>query len=423
MSTAIYREDGLASSTAMKGPCRVATTANITLSGEQTIDGVACVTDDRVLVRSQTTATENGIYVVDTGAWRRAYDFAGNRDVRKGTRISINEGTTYALTEFYVTTSDPITIDTSSISFSLSAASAAQSDAAADAAAAAASATAAGTAETNAETAQAAAEAALASVTALLAGRVGVVETFAVKTAPSGWLACDGAAVSRTTYADLYAALVTDSGFSATSFTVSIASPAVFTKASHGFSGGERIRLATTSALPGELSTSVDYYVVYASANTFQVSLTFGGSSINTTGTQSGAHTYTQSLWGLGDGSTTFNVPTVNDDDRLPAPAGTGRQVGTPRAESIGPHNHSATFTGTALAGHDHTISGRIDESGGDSNIADFGTGTSAGDGLIPTSSVSAGTPAGSVAVANNSGTVNLPPTVALLYCVYTGVA
>lgn len=423
MAIAIYREDGLASSTAMKGPCRVATTANITLSGEQTIDGVACVTDDRVLVRSQTAATENGIYVVDTGAWRRAYDFSGNRDVRKGTRISINEGTTYALSEFYVTTSDPITIDISSISFSQSAASAAQAAAAAAAVAAAASAASAATAKTNAETAETNAETALASVTALLSGRVGVIETFAVKTAPSGWLACNGAAVSRTTYSALYTALVTNSSFSATSFTVTIASPGVVTATGHGFLGGERIRLATTSALPTGLGTTTDYYVVYVGANTFQLSSTFGGSSINTSGTQSGAHTYTQSLWGLGNGSTTFNVPTVNDDDRLPAPAGTGRQVGTPRAESIGTHNHTATFTGSALAAHAHTVAARLDESGGDSNMADFGTGTSAGDGSIPTSSDSAGTPAGSVAVANNSGTVNLPPTVALLYCIYTGVA
>lgn len=55
-SIQIDRTDGLSSSVAIKGPCRVATTANVTLSGEQTIDGVAVVTDDRVLVKDQTTA-------------------------------------------------------------------------------------------------------------------------------------------------------------------------------------------------------------------------------------------------------------------------------------------------------------------------------------------------------------------------------
>lgn len=51
-----------------------ATTGNITLSGTQTVDGVALVANDRVLVKNQTTTTENGIYVVAAGAWTRATD-------------------------------------------------------------------------------------------------------------------------------------------------------------------------------------------------------------------------------------------------------------------------------------------------------------------------------------------------------------
>lgn len=53
---------------------RAATTANITLSGTQTIDGVALIANDRVLVKNQTTNTQNGIYVVAAGAWARAAD-------------------------------------------------------------------------------------------------------------------------------------------------------------------------------------------------------------------------------------------------------------------------------------------------------------------------------------------------------------
>ncbi len=57
-----------------KASCRVATTANITLSGTQTIDGVAVIAGDRVLVKDQSTASENGIYVVAAGSWARSAD-------------------------------------------------------------------------------------------------------------------------------------------------------------------------------------------------------------------------------------------------------------------------------------------------------------------------------------------------------------
>lgn len=57
-----------------KASCRVATTANITLSGTQTIDGVALSAGQRVLVKNQSTASQNGIYVVAAGAWSRAPD-------------------------------------------------------------------------------------------------------------------------------------------------------------------------------------------------------------------------------------------------------------------------------------------------------------------------------------------------------------
>lgn len=57
-----------------KGSVRAATTANITLSGPQTIDGVAVVAGDRVLVKDQTTQSANGIYIVAAGAWGRAGD-------------------------------------------------------------------------------------------------------------------------------------------------------------------------------------------------------------------------------------------------------------------------------------------------------------------------------------------------------------
>jgi hypothetical protein len=68
--------DGVAQGLDIKDSCKAATTANITLSGTQTIDGISIVADDRVLVKDQSTQTENGIYICAAGAWSRAADFA-----------------------------------------------------------------------------------------------------------------------------------------------------------------------------------------------------------------------------------------------------------------------------------------------------------------------------------------------------------
>jgi hypothetical protein len=116
--TLIDRRYSVAEGLAVKAPCRAATTANITLSGEQTIDGVAVVTDDRVLVKDQSTGSQNGIYTVSTGAWSRARDFDGALDVVSGTRVFVYSGTINAGIDFYVSTTGTITIDSTSIVFS-----------------------------------------------------------------------------------------------------------------------------------------------------------------------------------------------------------------------------------------------------------------------------------------------------------------
>lgn len=116
--TTIDRRYSVAEGTAVKAPCRVATTANVTLSGLQTIDGVTLVDRDRVLVRNQSTASENGIYEASSGNWQRTKDFDGAYDIVQGTRVYVTSGTTYAGREFVVTASDTITIDSTSITFS-----------------------------------------------------------------------------------------------------------------------------------------------------------------------------------------------------------------------------------------------------------------------------------------------------------------
>jgi hypothetical protein len=100
---------------AIKTPCRVATTGAITLSAEQTIDGVACIAGDRVLVKNQVDQTTNGIYLVSTSTWTREPDFDGNRDVVLGTVVKVNSGTQFGW--WGVTTVNPITFGSSNIAF------------------------------------------------------------------------------------------------------------------------------------------------------------------------------------------------------------------------------------------------------------------------------------------------------------------
>lgn len=92
-------------------------------------------------------------------------------------------------------------------------------------------------------------------------------------------------------------------------FTVTIATPAVFTSATHGLIAGTRITLGTTGALPTGLLTSTKYYVLAAglTANDFRLSLTDGGAAINTSGVQSGIHTFTTVGFGFPEGTKTVS--------------------------------------------------------------------------------------------------------------------
>lgn len=111
--TTTDRRRGLTGSTAIKAPCRVATTAAITLSGEQTVDGVAVVSGDRALVKDQSSGVDNGIYDVSTGSWTRAPDWDGTYDIRSGTFVYVTSGTQSGF--WYVTTADPILVGTTSV--------------------------------------------------------------------------------------------------------------------------------------------------------------------------------------------------------------------------------------------------------------------------------------------------------------------
>ena len=82
-----------------KTAVRVRTTANITLSGAQTIDGVSIVSGDRVLVANQTTGSQNGIYAAAVGSWARAVDQPASSSAAADA-VFVNEGTTYGNTQW-----------------------------------------------------------------------------------------------------------------------------------------------------------------------------------------------------------------------------------------------------------------------------------------------------------------------------------
>jgi len=86
-----------------KRACRVAAVANITLSGEQTIDGVAVVEGERVLATAQTLTQNNGPWVVQLGAWTRPPDFDASSKVVFGSRCMVTSGTVYAGTSWALT--------------------------------------------------------------------------------------------------------------------------------------------------------------------------------------------------------------------------------------------------------------------------------------------------------------------------------
>lgn len=181
---------------------------------------------------------------------------------------------------------------------------------------------------------------------------IGAIIPYGGRSTPSGWLLCDGTAVSRTTYANLKAVIAP-----AQTFTVTIASPAVFSATGHGLVIGDKISLTTTGALPTGLAANTDYYIISAglTADAFEVSASRGGAAVNTSGSQSGTHTLHATAHGKGDGSTTFALP----DMRGMTPYGYKSSDANFDALNVpntyvGEKTHQLTVA--ELAAHTHTV-------------------------------------------------------------------
>jgi hypothetical protein len=115
-SWVIGQVQSAAAGIASKPPVACVSTANLTLSGLQTIDGYTTLANDRVLCVGQTTATQNGVYAASSGAWTRVTDDgAAPGEIQPGSMWLVLLGTANAGTQWRVSTTGTITIGTTSI--------------------------------------------------------------------------------------------------------------------------------------------------------------------------------------------------------------------------------------------------------------------------------------------------------------------
>ena len=114
-----YYVDAARSGLDIKNSVKVATTANITLSNTQTIDGIALSVGDRVLVKDQSSAVQNGVYVVASGSWSRSTDADAPAELNPGTFVFVEQGTVNSDTGFVVTSDGALTIGTDAINWTL----------------------------------------------------------------------------------------------------------------------------------------------------------------------------------------------------------------------------------------------------------------------------------------------------------------
>lgn len=89
-----------------------ATIFNINLQGEKIIDGYYVSAGERILVKDQDNAAENGIYIVEQESWTRASDAKTNGSLKKGSYVFVENGSTNKNSSYALTNADPIVIGT-----------------------------------------------------------------------------------------------------------------------------------------------------------------------------------------------------------------------------------------------------------------------------------------------------------------------
>jgi len=104
---------------AIKVAVATSTTADILLSGLQTVDGVVLGEGDRVLVKDQTDPTQNGIYGASSGNWLRTPDADRTSDFAPGMRVEVMGGTLNGGKAYKLTSASPVVIGTSAITWAV----------------------------------------------------------------------------------------------------------------------------------------------------------------------------------------------------------------------------------------------------------------------------------------------------------------
>lgn len=108
--------DGFIQGLAWKDTVRLASTANVALTGLTAIDGITPTGTDRILLKNQTTASENGIWSAAAGAWTRTFDADAGGEVLNAA-VFVSEGTVNRDTAWVCTTDMPITVGTTGLTW------------------------------------------------------------------------------------------------------------------------------------------------------------------------------------------------------------------------------------------------------------------------------------------------------------------
>lgn len=207
---------------------------------------------------------------------------------------------------------------------------------------------------------------------------IGLIAPFMLPIAPTGWLELTGANISRTTYADLFAAETIQQTGTRSSGSAVITGLSSTTNMKVGYYvGGSGITNGTT-ILSVDSSTQITL-----SANT----------------TSSGSNTVIVSPWALGDGSTTFTLPDATTNGSFFRSRTSSVQVGTSQTSQNKAHTHTTDSQGN----HTHTV----DISSGQGNHThSVSGGVIGGQTTAFSSGTSNTTPIGSATITVNANTL-----------------